>query len=70
MSYHLPNRRVELSPAAATSKTFAPEGDLPANLEADDSPAARDTARMAKRWSVAGARFHARFAETARKSFR
>ncbi len=70
MSYHLPNRRAEPPRPAATAKTLTPEGDLPPDPESlEPAPGGPRGQRMVRRWSVAGARFHARFAETGRKTF-
>jgi len=75
MSYPLPNRRAEVPRPADPAKTLTPEGDQP--LESDSISSAPDsdtkppaTERMGRRWSAAGARLHARFAETGRKTFR
>ena len=67
MSYHLPNRRPAQPECAVTAKRFAIEEDAASQaVAAAGQPQAM---RMANRWSAAGARFHARFAETARKTF-
>ncbi len=66
MSYHLPNRRP--TPAGAVAvKRFAMGEDAPSQAVA--AVGQRESVQMATRWSAAGARFHARFAETARKTF-
>jgi hypothetical protein len=68
MSYHLPSRRPAQPVFAVPAKNFATEVK-PGN-EVDAAMQAPEAVRMAVRWSAAGARFHARFAETARKTFR